>query len=167
MRDNYCILHTLWRCNLKILFMIGQTRVKDLKQSIRCDNNKQLLNKEMYCVDIVINILCEISQQISQNDWLSGFNVGQELRQWAIADGLGFSQKDDPETCHHNFDPPRRGWRPGFGTPKGIILDGNLKDIAPLRILHAPDAVSVHGGFRQASLEPKPSRPELKTLPIG
>ena len=36
------------------------------------------------------------------NDWvgLSGFNVELELRQWDIADGLGFIPKDDPETCH-------------------------------------------------------------------
>ena len=40
---------------------------------------------------------------------LGGFNVRLELRQWAIADGLGFIPKDDPETCHRNFDPQWRG----------------------------------------------------------
>ena len=42
---------------------------------------------------------------------LSEFNVGLELRKSAVADGLGFIPEDDPETCHHNFDPPRRGWK--------------------------------------------------------
>ena len=37
---------------------------------------------------------------------VGGFNVGLELRYWAIADGLGFFPKDDPETCHCNFDLP-------------------------------------------------------------
>ena len=40
------------------------------------------------------------------------------------ADGLGFILKDDPETCHRNFDPPRRGWLSRFGTPRGIIWIG-------------------------------------------
>ena len=32
--------------------------------------------------------------------------------QWAISDDLGLIPKDDSETCHHNFDPPRaRGER--------------------------------------------------------
>ena len=39
---------------------------------------------------------------------MSGFNVGLEQRKRAIADGLGVIPKDDPETCHRNFDPPRR-----------------------------------------------------------
>ena len=29
---------------------------------------------------------------------------------WAIADGLGLIPKDGPETRHHNFDLPPRGW---------------------------------------------------------
>ena len=52
---------------------------------------------------------------------LGGFNVGLEQHQWAIADGLGFIPKDDPETFHRNFDPLRRGWLPHFGTPRDII----------------------------------------------
>ena len=39
---------------------------------------------------------------------LSGFNVGLELRKWAIADSLGFIPKDEPETSHRNFDSPGR-----------------------------------------------------------
>ena len=30
--------------------------------------------------------------------------------QWANADGLGFTTNDGPETSHHNFDLPWRGW---------------------------------------------------------
>ena len=40
---------------------------------------------------------------------LGGFNIGLELCKLAIANGLGLIPEDDPETCHHNFDPPRRG----------------------------------------------------------
>ena len=40
--------------------------------------------------------------------WVGWFNVGLELRKWAIADGLGFILKDDLETCYRKFDPPRR-----------------------------------------------------------
>ena len=50
--------------------------------------------------------------------------------QWAIAEDLGLIPKDGPETCHHNFDLPWRGWIPGLATPRGIILNGNLEDIA-------------------------------------
>ena len=45
---------------------------------------------------------------------LDEFNVGLELRQQVIADSLGFIPKDNPETCHRNFDPPQRGWLPRF-----------------------------------------------------
>ena len=41
--------------------------------------------------------------------WLGGFNVGLELYYWTIADGLRYIPNADPETCHCNFDPPRRG----------------------------------------------------------
>ena len=41
---------------------------------------------------------------------LDVFNVGLELRHWVIADGLEFIPKDDPDTCHRNFDPLRRGF---------------------------------------------------------
>ena len=62
---------------------------------------------------------------------LGGFNVGLELHKCDIADGLGFIPEGDQETCHHNFDPPRRGWLPRFGTQLRYNLDGNLEDIAP------------------------------------
>ena len=96
---------------------------------------------------------------------MSGINVGLELRWWTIADGLGFIPMDDPETFHRNFDPSRKGWIPHFGPIRGIISNGNLEDIAPTTILHAPGAISVHGSFRKASLEPGPSGQELRTLP--
>ena len=35
------------------------------------------------------------------------------------------------------------------------------------RIFYAPSAISVHGSFRQASLESGPSGQELRTLPTG
>ena len=50
---------------------------------------------------------------------LGGFNVRLDQRQWSIVDGLGFILKDDPETCHRNFDLPRRGWFPRFGILRG------------------------------------------------
>ena len=53
---------------------------------------------------------------------MGGFNVGLELRYWTIADGLGFIPKDDPETFHRNFDPPRRGLLPRYGTPQNIMI---------------------------------------------
>ena len=43
------------------------------------------------------------------------FNVG--LEKWV----LPLIPEDDPETCHHNFDPPRREWLPRFDSPKGTI----------------------------------------------
>ena len=99
--------------------------------------------------------------------WMSGFNVGLELRLWDIADGRGFIPKDDPETCYRNFDPPRRGWLPNFGTPTGIIWVGTWRTLLPRQILHAPISFSVHGSFCLASLEPGPSDQELRTLPTG
>ena len=51
------------------------------------------------------------------------FNIGLELHKWAIPDGLGLIPEDDAETCHHNFDPPRRGWLLRFGTLRGIVLN--------------------------------------------
>ena len=38
------------------------------------------------------------------------FNVGLELRKWAIADVLGLIPEDDPEICHRNFDLPEKWW---------------------------------------------------------
>ena len=54
---------------------------------------------------------------------------------------------DDPETCHRNFDPPRRVWVPRIGTLRGIICMGTWRTLHPRRILHALDAISAHGGF--------------------
>ena len=54
---------------------------------------------------------------------------------------------------------------PPLLNPQRYNLDGNLEDIAP--ILHAPGAISVHGSFRQASLEPESSGQKLRTLPTG
>ena len=59
--------------------------------------------------------------KITAERW-DGFNVELELRQWAIADGLGFIPEDDPETYYHNFDPPRRGRFCHFGTSRGANL---------------------------------------------
>ena len=66
--------------------------------------------------------------------------------QWAVADGLGLIPKDGPETCHHNFDLPRWGWLPHFGTPRGIIWMGTWRTLYPRLILQAPGTISVHGG---------------------
>ena len=38
-----------------------------------------------------------------------------------VANGLEFIPKDELEICHRNFNPPRRGGLPRFGTPRGII----------------------------------------------
>ena len=34
--------------------------------------------------------------------------------QWAIVNNLGVNPEVGPETCYHNFDPPRRRWLPHF-----------------------------------------------------
>ena len=83
----------------------------------------------------------------------------------AIADCRGFIRKDDPDTCHRNFE--WRGWLPRFGTPRGIIWIGTRRILHPRRILHATGAINVHDSFRQASLEPGPSSQELRTPPTG
>ena len=85
--------------------------------------------------------------------WMSGFNIGLELRYWALADGRGFIPKDDQDTGHRNFDPPRRGWLPRFGTPRGLIWMVSWRKLYSRRILHAPGTISLHGSFRQASFE--------------
>ena len=74
---------------------------------------------------------------------LSGFNIRLEQRQWAIADGLGFILKDDPETCHHNFDLPRRGWLLRFEIPRSIIRMGTWRTLNPRRILPASGAITI------------------------
>ena len=66
--------------------------------------------------------------------------------QWDIADDLEFVLKDYLETCHHNFDPSRREWLSHFDTPRGIIWMGTWRTLYPRWILHASDAISIHGG---------------------
>ena len=68
--------------------------------------------------------------------------------QWANANGVVLIPKDGPQTCHHYFDLPlpRRGWLPHFDTPMRIILMGAWRILPPRRILHAPGAISFHGG---------------------
>ena len=44
---------------------------------------------------------------------------------------------------------------------------GTWRTLHPKLILYAPVAISVHGSFRQASLEPGPSGQELRTLLTG
>ena len=83
---------------------------------------------------------------------------------WTIADGLGLIPMDGPETCHHTFDLPRRGWLPRFGTPRGIIWMGTWRTLHTRLILHAPGAISVHGDVSQVSLKLGPSDPELSAL---
>ena len=70
--------------------------------------------------------------------------------QKAITDGLG-RPKDGPESCHHNFDPLRRGDSP-LRYPQRYSFYGNLENITPTKDLHAPGAISVHGDVPQASL---------------
>ena len=74
--------------------------------------------------------------------WVGGFNVGLEL-----LSSLGLIPKDGPETCHHNFDLPRMGLLPRFGTPRGIIWMGTWRSLHPRQTLLAPGAISVYGGF--------------------
>ena len=88
---------------------------------------------------------------------LIGFNVGLEQRLWAIADGLGLIPKDDPEICHRNFDPSRRGWLSRFGTPRGIIRMVTWRTLHLRRILHASGAISKHGSF-------SPGEPRTRAL---
>ena len=53
---------------------------------------------------------------------------------------------------------------PPLSYPQRYNLDGNLEDIAPRQILHAPGAISVHGNFRQGASNPRPSAQELRIL---
>ena len=97
---------------------------------------------------------------------MSEFNVGLKQRLWAIADSQGFIPKDDPETWYRNFGPPWRGWLPRFGTPKGIIWMRTWRTMRKRWILHAPGAISVHGGVSTG--EPRTraiSDPELSGHP--
>ena len=107
--------------------------------------------------------------------WVSEDSVFWPLWKWKYFDLLEVQigilptvwesfPKDEPETCYRNFDPPWREWLPRFDTPRGIIWMGTWRTLHPRRILHAPGAISVHGSFRQASLEPGPSGQELRTL---
>ena len=76
------------------------------------------------------------------------FKVGRAT-QWAFADGLGVKPKADPETVGLAILILRQVAQPSLcqGTPRGIIdreLGGYLH---PRWILHAPEALSVHGGL--------------------
>ena len=93
--------------------------------------------------------------------WLVGwFKRWTRTTQWAVSDGLGFIPKNGPETCHHNFDLPRRGWLPRFGTPRGIIRMGIGRTLHRRRILRASGAISVHGGV-------SPGEPRTQALRFG
>ena len=46
---------------------------------------------------------------------------------WDIAESLGLIPKDN-----QNFDLTQRGCLSDIGTPRGIFLNGNLEDIAPM-----------------------------------
>ena len=49
---------------------------------------------------------------------------------WGITDGLGPIPKDNPERCHDNFDPSRRGWLTRFGTYiQWYHLDGTWRTL--------------------------------------
>ena len=43
---------------------------------------------------------------------LGGFNVTTWATEMGYCRRPGVIPEDDPKTCHHNFDPPRRGWIP-------------------------------------------------------
>ena len=81
-------------------------------------------------------------------------------KQWAIADSLGLIPKDGPETCHHNFNLPRRGWLPRFCASRGTIWMATWRTLPPRRNLHAPGAINVHGGV-------SPGEPPIRTLRSG
>ena len=70
-----------------------------------------------------------------------------------IAVDLRRISKDDLETCHHNFDPPRRVCLPRFGTPRGIIWMGTWRTLhsEEFYMHHVPLAYILV--FHQASLE--------------
>ena len=123
--------------------------------------------QQMICEQSVLNLTKLVF--ILGLGWvgLGRFKVGLELRQWAIADGLGFIPKDDLETCHRNFDQPRSGWLLRFGTPRGTIWMGTYGTLHPQRILHAPVAISLHDSFCQAIIDTGPSGQELSTLTTG
>ena len=61
------------------------------------------------------------------------------------------------DACHRNFDPPQRGWLPRYGIPRDIIWMGTWWTLYPRRILHAPGAISVHGGV-------SPDTPQTRAL---
>ena len=89
------------------------------------------------------------------------FNVGRAT-QWAFADGLGVNLASDPETIGLTVLILRQVVSHHFAKiPPEVLLTGNLEGIAPdpRLILHAPSALSVHGGLKSAvSLGPGPFR---------
>ena len=88
--------------------------------------------------------------------------------QWTIVDGLGLIPKVDPETCHHNFDTPRRGLLPLHRPRRGLIFMKTWRTLHSRQILHAPGAISVRGSVLPGSpgkTLPLPSGAELSSLP--
>ena len=72
------------------------------------------------CLQSAVKIMDLRLQNLVDKDEV-GVGLGLEQRSGAIADDLGLIPEDDLETCHRNFDPPRRKWHPRFGTPRGTI----------------------------------------------
>ena len=126
--------------------------------------NRIFLNTfQLFTTSFFMNFLIHVeTNNLSERGWVSRRT---KATQWSIADDLTFVSKDGQKTCNHNFDLPRRGWLPHFGTPRGIIWMRTWRTLHPWRILHAPDAISVYGVASQASLEPGRSRTELSALP--
>ena len=99
-------------------------------------------------------------------DWLVGFNFGRQL-----SSGLLPTVWDT-----HNFDPPQRGCYSAWGshtlcvcpshhlspaTPTDMIWIGTWRTLHPRWIFHAQAPLAYMALFRRASLEPRPSGPEL------
>ena len=61
-----------------------------------------------------------------------GWVLTSDWSNTSVADGLGFIPKDDPVTCHRNFDLPRRGWLPRFGLGRHCTQDGFYVHQVPL-----------------------------------
>ena len=97
----------------------------------------------------IYDIRFSMHQSIEQSTvgWMDGFSVGLEPRSELLQPGQA-----GPETCHHNFDLPRRGWFPRFGTPRGIIWKGIWRTLQIRRVLHASSAISIHGGVLPGKL---------------
>ena len=75
-----------------------------------------------------------------------------------IAEGLVFIPKNDRETCHLKFDPPRSGWLLHIGIPRCIIWMKTWRTLQPRRILHASCAIHVHSGFSSGEIRTRALR---------